>query len=113
MVKKWAVIPLLVARRFKRQDVWICPMEGGPEDMTIYGLTKENRMDDQIRRVFSVCERRTADDRWDRTVFRKIKRDSGRSEKFTIKFQTGKKEPGHRNIPPGFRCGPFFKSYNL
>ena len=38
--KKWAVIPLLVARRFKRQDVWICPMEGGPEDMTIYGLTK-------------------------------------------------------------------------
>ena len=52
--KKWAVIPLLVARRFKRQDVWICPMEGGPEDMTIYGLTKENRMDDQIRRFFSV-----------------------------------------------------------
>lgn len=50
--KKWAVIPLLVARRFKRQDVWICPMEGGPEDMTIYGLTKENRMDDQIRRFF-------------------------------------------------------------
>lgn len=27
-------------------------MEGGPEDMTIYGLTKENRMDDQIRRFF-------------------------------------------------------------
>ena len=50
--KKWAVIPLLVARRFKRQDVWICPMEGGPEDMTIYGLTEENRMDDQIRRFF-------------------------------------------------------------
>ena len=50
--KKLAVIPLLVARRFKRQDVWICPMEGGPEDMTIYGLTKENRMDDQIRRFF-------------------------------------------------------------
>ncbi|MFR2713178.1 MAG: hypothetical protein ACLTBC_02735 [Pilosibacter sp.] len=32
--------------------MWICPMEGGPEDMTIYGLTKENRMDDQIRRFF-------------------------------------------------------------
>lgn len=61
---------------------------------------------------FSVCERRTADDRWDRTVFRKIKRDSGRSEKFTIKFQTGKRArpPEHT---PGFRCGPFFKSYNL
>ena len=50
--EKWAVIPLLVAKRFKRKDVWICPMEGGPDDMTIYGLTKENRMDDQIRRFF-------------------------------------------------------------
>ncbi len=50
--EKWAVIPLLVAKRFKRKDVWICPMEGGPEDMTIYGLTKENRMDGQIRRFF-------------------------------------------------------------
>ena len=50
--EKWAVIPLLVAKRFKRKDVWICPMEGGPDDMTIYGLTKENRMDGQIRKFF-------------------------------------------------------------
>lgn len=55
--EKWAVIPLLVARRFKRKDVWMCPMEGGPEDMTIYGLTKENRMDGQIRKFFE-CVRK-------------------------------------------------------
>lgn len=55
--EKWAVIPLLVAKRFKRKDVWMCPMEGGPEDMTIYGLTKENRMDGQIRKFFE-CVRK-------------------------------------------------------
>ena len=55
--EKWAVIPLLVANRFKRKDVWICPMEGGPDDMTIYGLTKENRMDGQIRKFFE-CVRK-------------------------------------------------------
>ena len=53
-----------------------------------------------------MCERRTADDRWDRAVFRKIKRDSGLSEKFTIKFRQ-KKEPGHRNIPQDSGAGPF------
>lgn len=55
--EKWAVIPLLVAKRFKRKDVWICPMEGGPDDMTIYGLTKENRMNGQIRKFFE-CVRK-------------------------------------------------------
>ena len=44
--------PASCCKAIQRQDVWICPMEGGPEDMTIYGLTKENRMDDQIRRFF-------------------------------------------------------------
>ncbi len=102
--------PLLVARRFKRQDVWICPMEGGPEDMTIYGLTKRTgwmiRSED-----FSVCERRTADDRWNRVVFRKIRRDPGLSEKFIIKFQTGK-GPAIGTYPR-IPVRALFKSYNL
>ena len=50
--EKWAVVPLLVAKRFKRDDVWICPMEGGPDDMTIYGLTKGNKMEGQVKRFF-------------------------------------------------------------
>ena len=50
--EKWAVVPLLVAKRFKREDVWICPMEGGPDDMTIYGLTKGNKMEGQVKRFF-------------------------------------------------------------
>ena len=49
---------------------------------------------------------------WDRVVFRKIRRDPGLSEKFIIKFQTGKRAQPSEHTP-GFRCGPFFKSYNL
>lgn len=41
--EKWVILPLLVARGIKRNDVWICPLENGPEPMTIYGLTAGSR----------------------------------------------------------------------
>lgn len=39
----WAVVPLLVAMRLKRNDIWLCPLERGPEDMTIYALTADSQ----------------------------------------------------------------------
>lgn len=41
--KMWAVMPLLVAKRLKRRDIWLCPLERGPEDMTIYALTADSQ----------------------------------------------------------------------
>lgn len=46
----WAVVPLLVARRLKKQDIWICPLEQGPEDITIYGLTADSQRSRQVGR---------------------------------------------------------------
>lgn len=46
----WAVMPLLVAKRLKKQDIWICPLERGPEDITIYGLTSDSQRSAQVER---------------------------------------------------------------
>lgn len=43
--ENWAVVPLMVARRMRRRDIWICPMTDGPEDLTIYFLTAGKRKD--------------------------------------------------------------------
>lgn len=39
--EKWAVVPLLVAARLKNKNIWCCPLEQGPEDLKIYGLTRD------------------------------------------------------------------------
>ena len=69
---------------------------GGHDDLWTHKREPDGRPDPKI---FSVCERRTADDRWDRVVFRKIKRDHGIPAKFIIKFQTGKKDPATGTYP--------------
>ena len=48
--EKWAIMPLLVAKRLKRKDIWICPLERGPEDITIYGLTADSERSPQVER---------------------------------------------------------------
>ena len=44
------------------KTVWICPMEGGPEDMTIYGLTKRIGWMIRSEDFFSVVREESADD---------------------------------------------------
>lgn len=46
----WAVMPLLVAKRLKRNDIWLCPLERGPEDMTIYALTADSQKSELVMR---------------------------------------------------------------
>lgn len=46
----WAVVPLLVAKRLKRNDIWLCPLERGPEDMTIYALTADSQKSEPVTR---------------------------------------------------------------
>ena len=48
--KTWAVAPLLVARRMKRKDILIRPLEKGPEDLTIYGLVTDSQKSRQVER---------------------------------------------------------------
>lgn len=48
--EKWAIMPLLVAKRLKRRDIWVCPLERGPEDITIYGLTADSERGPQVER---------------------------------------------------------------
>lgn len=46
----WAIMPLLVAKRLKRSDICIRPLEWGPEDITIYGLTADSERSPQVER---------------------------------------------------------------
>ncbi len=48
--ERWAIVPLLVAARLKRSNICICPLEHGPENLTIYGLTSDSQKNNQIRR---------------------------------------------------------------
>lgn len=48
--EKWAVVPLLVARRMRKQGIWICPLRDGPEDLTIYCLTAGSQKGELVKR---------------------------------------------------------------
>lgn len=52
--EKWAVMPLLVAKRIKKQDICICPLENGPEDLTIYCLTGDSERNETIKRFLAL-----------------------------------------------------------
>lgn len=56
----WAVMPLLVAKRLKKPDIWICPLERGPEDMTIYGLTADSQRSEQVVRFLHAVHEEVA-----------------------------------------------------
>ncbi len=107
--KKWAVIRFLL-QGDSRDKTCGSVLEGGPEDMTIYGLTKRTgwmiRSED-----FSVCERRTADDRWDRTVFRKIREILVVQKNLQLNFRQ-EKSPATGTYPR-IPVRALFKSYNL
>lgn len=59
--ERWAVVPLMVARRIRRRDIWICPMTDGPEDLTIYFITAGKRKDGLDRRFLQLVQEELAD----------------------------------------------------
>jgi len=54
---KWAVVPRMVAERLKDKDVWLCPLDNGPEALKIYGLTRDGRKNPLVDRFLKLVHR--------------------------------------------------------
>lgn len=54
---KWAVVPLMVAKRLKNKDVWCCPLEDGPEELKIYCLTRDRKNNPLVERFLRLVHR--------------------------------------------------------
>lgn len=52
--ERWAVVPCMVGERLREKGVWICPLDDGPEALTIYCLTGDRRGNPVVERFLAL-----------------------------------------------------------